>query len=240
MRTTSARASWSSASSWTRWRSHNEPATLGACAGIALPGGRDVRAETDVKTVYAQGQSMGGMYTNLIGASSRNPAALPTGAGGYWSHFILITPLIPGVAGKVGVALLGTTAKLTFMHPGLNLFQTAAEAVDPMVSMPRLARRPLKGHPVRPVAACRQGQLVLSDGDVERDGARVRPQTGGRHGVVHDAGRLEAGGAGGARRLYPVADDVTSEGGAGPRGWLCSTREMGCMTRTPYSGSSTR
>jgi hypothetical protein len=128
-----------------------DPATLGACSGISLPAGAKAY-KFDVKNVFAQGQSMGGMYTNLISATEpRIRASVPTGAGGYWSHFILITPLIPGVAGKVGVALLGTTAKLTFLHPGLSLFETAAEAVDPMVSMPRLGRRPLAGHPIRPI-----------------------------------------------------------------------------------------
>lgn len=128
-----------------------DPATLGACTGVSLPPGATAY-KLDASHVFAQGQSMGGMYTNLIGATDpRILAAVPTGAGGYWSHFILITPLIDGIAGKVGVALLGTTVKLSFLHPGLSLFETAAEAVDPMVSMPRLARRPLDGHPVRPI-----------------------------------------------------------------------------------------
>lgn len=128
-----------------------DAATISACTGVSLPPGA-AEYKLDVKNVFAQGQSMGGMYTNLISAvEPRIRAALPTGAGGYWSHFILITPLIPGVAGKVGTVLLGTSEKLTFLHPGLNLFETAAEAVDPMVSMPRLARRPLPDHPVRPI-----------------------------------------------------------------------------------------
>jgi hypothetical protein len=127
------------------------PATLAACAGVSLPPGATAY-KFDAKNVLAQGQSMGGMYTNLISAvEPRIRAALPTGAGGYWSHFILITPLIPDIAAKVGTVLLGTQAKLTFLHPGLHLFQTAAEAIDPMVSMPRLARRPLLNHPVRPI-----------------------------------------------------------------------------------------
>lgn len=128
-----------------------DPATIAACTGISLPSGATTY-KLDVQNVFAQGQSMGGMYTNLISAvEPRIRAALPTGAGGYWSHFILITPLIPDVASKVGTVLLGTFEKLTFMHPGLHLFQIAAEAVDPMVSMPRLARRPLPNHPVRPI-----------------------------------------------------------------------------------------
>ncbi|MFT3769562.1 MAG: hypothetical protein QM820_29350 [Minicystis sp.] len=128
-----------------------DPQLIQACGGISLPPGATAY-KFDAKNVLAQGQSMGGMYTNLISAvEPRIRAALPTGAGGYWSHFILITPLIPDAAGKVGTVLLGTQAKLTFLHPGLHLFETAAEAVDPMVSMPRLARRPLPNHPVRPI-----------------------------------------------------------------------------------------
>ncbi len=128
-----------------------DPSVLAACTGATLPPGATA-FKFDGSHLLAQGQSMGGMYTNLISAAEpRLLAAVPTGAGGYWSHFILITPLIPDSAGKVGTVLLGTSATLTFMHPGLNLFETAAEAIDPMVSMPRLARRPLPGHPVRPI-----------------------------------------------------------------------------------------
>jgi hypothetical protein len=128
-----------------------DPATLAACPGATLPSGATA-FKFDASHMFAQGQSMGGMYTNLITAAEpRLLAAVPTGAGGYWSYFILITPLFPNVAGEVGAALLGTEMTLTFLHPGLNLFETAVEAVDPMVSMPRLARRPLPGFPVRPV-----------------------------------------------------------------------------------------
>ena len=129
-----------------------DPATLGACTGSTLPPG-ETKFHFNVKQkLFAQGQSMGGQYTNLVSAvDPRIRAAVPTGAGGYWSHFILITPLIPDVASKVGNIILGTKAKLTFMHPALSIFETAWEAVDPMVYMPRLARRPLPGHPVRSI-----------------------------------------------------------------------------------------
>jgi hypothetical protein len=128
-----------------------DPALLGACTGVTLPAGATA-FKFDTSHVLAQGQSMGGMYTNLVTAAEpRIKAALPTGAGGYWSHFILITPLFPNAASLVGTVLLGTQQPLTFLHPGLNLFETAAEAVDPMVSAPRLARRPLPGYPLRPV-----------------------------------------------------------------------------------------
>src|SRR5262249_26173865 len=63
-----------------------DPATLGACTGISLPPGATAY-KFDVQHVLGQGQSMGGMYTNLISAvEPRIKASLPTGAGGYWSH----------------------------------------------------------------------------------------------------------------------------------------------------------
>jgi hypothetical protein len=128
------------------------PATLGACTGSTLPPGETAFHFNVKDKLFAQGQSMGGQYTNLVSAvEPRIRGAVPTGAGGYWSHFILITPLIPGVAELVGNVVLGTKAKLTFLHPALSIFETAWEAVDPMVYMPRLARRPLPGHPVRSI-----------------------------------------------------------------------------------------
>ena len=127
-------------------------ATLGACTGTTLPPGETAFHFNVEQKLFAQGQSMGGQYTNLVGAvEPRIRAAVPTGAGGYWSHFILITPLIPNVASLVGNVVLGTKVELTFMHPALSVFEAAWEAVDPMVYMPRLARRPLPGHPVRSI-----------------------------------------------------------------------------------------
>ncbi|MSP25989.1 MAG: hypothetical protein EXR75_12680 [Myxococcales bacterium] len=102
------------------------------------------------EAVFAMGQSMGGMYTNLVGATEpRIRGVVPTGAGGYWSHFILETTL---VGGKVLIPiLLGSSKSLSFMHPALHLLETAWEPVEPIVYMPRLAVRPLPEHPVRPV-----------------------------------------------------------------------------------------
>jgi hypothetical protein len=127
------------------------PATVAACAGVSLPAGAtDYRF--DASHVYAQGQSMGGQYTNLFSAVEPLVlAAIPTGAGGYWSQFILETPLFPNPGALVGTFLIGTPATLTFLHPALQIYETAWEAVDPMVYMPRIARRPLPGHPVRSI-----------------------------------------------------------------------------------------
>ncbi len=118
-------------------------ATLSACKGMSIP----ERAEAyhlAAEPVLAMGQSMGGMYTNLISTvEPRIEAAVPTGAGGYWSYFLLETSLVPG-KGLVPLAL-GSTQNLHYLHPALQLLQTAWEWVEPMVYMPRLGRRPLPG-----------------------------------------------------------------------------------------------
>ena len=105
----------------------------------------------DPGALFAQGQSMGGMYTNLVSATEpRIRAAVPTGAGGFWTYFILVTKLHDGLPDLVAV-LLGAAKPLTFLHPALQLIEMAWEPADPVVSMPRLGARPLPGHPARPV-----------------------------------------------------------------------------------------
>jgi hypothetical protein len=127
-----------------------DPSVVATCKGVTLPQGA-TSIKLDLTRLAAQGQSMGGMYTNLLGAvEPRIKAAVPTGAGGLWSYMVLTTQVIPQVAGKIAL-LIGTTQPLTFMHPVLQMLETAWEAVEPLVYMPRLARRPLSGHPVRPV-----------------------------------------------------------------------------------------
>jgi hypothetical protein len=123
-------------------------ATAAACTGVSLPPG-ETDFHFDPDQLVAMGQSMGGMYTNLIGAvEPRIRAAVPTGAGGFWSLFMLKTTLIAGLPNAVaGILDSGT---LTFMHPALGLLQTAWEAADPIVYMPRLGHRPLDGTP-RPI-----------------------------------------------------------------------------------------
>ncbi len=94
---------------------------------------------------------MGGMYTNLVSAvEPRIRAAVPTGAGGFWTYFILVTHLHDGLPELVAL-LLYAGQPISFMHPVLSLIETAWEPADPFVSMPRLGLRPLNGHPVRPV-----------------------------------------------------------------------------------------
>ena len=133
------------------------PETVAACGPAPqLPPGATAHhfhvdaAHPGESPVFAMGQSMGGMYANLITAvEPRIRAVVPTGAGGYWSYFILITHLLN--AKPLLAALLDTEADLTFLHPMLHMLQTAWETAEPMVAMPRLAQRPLPGHPVRAV-----------------------------------------------------------------------------------------
>lgn len=127
------------------------PREIGEECGLpALPeGASSYRFDPD--NFLGQGQSMGGMYTNMITAvEPRIQAAVPTGAGGYWSYFILETTLVPKAKALIGL-LLGTTEPLTFMHPALHLLETAWEPAEPVVYMPRISRRPLPGYPLRPI-----------------------------------------------------------------------------------------
>lgn len=127
------------------------PDVVQTCAGLSLPAG-ETAYHFATKPILAQGQSMGGMYTNMIGAvEPRIEAVVPTGAGGFWSYFILETSLIQDVSSKLAVLLWLPGVKLTFMHPVMHLVETAYEPADPVVFMPRLARRPLPSHPVRPI-----------------------------------------------------------------------------------------
>lgn len=126
------------------------PSVVAACAGPTLPAG-ETTFHFDPAHVHAQGQSMGAMYTNLVSAvEPRIQLSVPTGAGGFWTEFILETKFIPGAAGLLSL-LLKTPEKLTFLHPALMVGETALEPIDAMISMPRLGKRPLEGHPARPV-----------------------------------------------------------------------------------------
>jgi len=127
-----------------------EPSLVSACVGMSLPSGESsYRFKT--APVFAMGQSMGGMYTNMIGAvEPRIEAVVPTGAGGFWSFFIKETHVVGNLSLLAGI-ILGSQESLDHMHPAMQVFQTGWEAAEPMIYTPRLARRPLAGQPVRPV-----------------------------------------------------------------------------------------
>lgn len=127
------------------------PAAVAGCAGLSLPAG-EVDFRFTFERLSAQGQSMGGMYTNLVSAvEPRIRAAVPTGAGGFWSLFALTTPQIPEPELILGQLVGTSVAPLTFLHPAFQLIQLVWEPVDPLAATPRLSRRPLAGHPARPV-----------------------------------------------------------------------------------------
>lgn len=126
------------------------PETLGACTGPSLPSG-ETAYRFDPDQLVASGQSMGGMYTNLISAvEPRIRAAVPTGAGGYWTYYVLQTTVMKNVPSLLA-AILRTEAEVSYLHPALGALETGLEAADPYVYMPRLAKRPLPGSPVRPI-----------------------------------------------------------------------------------------
>lgn len=127
------------------------PATLAACTGTTLPNGA-TEFRFDPSKMAITGQSMGGMYTNMIGATeAKLGAAVPTGAGGHWTFFIRQTKLRDGQIPGFLVLVLGTSVVPTFMHPALSMAAAGLEPADPIIYMPHLARRPLPGHPVRPI-----------------------------------------------------------------------------------------
>ena len=188
-------------------------AALQGCANIALPNGATSYAFDD-KLLMAQGQSMGGMYTNMVGAlEPRVREVVPTGAGGFWTYFIIKTQLIPGAAGLLSVAI-GSKQTLSFVHPVLHVMESGWEPIDPIVYVPRLARRPLANHPVRPIyePAGKDDSyfptpvydaMALAYGH-KQAGVPVWPSTQAALALAKLDGVLP----------YPVAEDLTSEGGA--------------------------
>ncbi len=137
-----------------------DPSVLGACMGQvtpAKPGPTLPAGETKIKfdpdLVLLTGQSMGGMYTNIIGATEPSvKAVVPTGGGGFWTHFIFETPLKNGaIPGLFKLVLATDTPDLNFMHPVFGIGAAALEAADPIIYMRHIAYEPLPGNPVRSV-----------------------------------------------------------------------------------------
>ena len=125
-------------------------AALASCSGISLPPGQTEYRFSDEKLIL-MGQSMGAWYTNMISSvEPRVEVAVPTGAGGYLTYFVLRTQAMANVAGGLQL-LLSTLQPLTFMHPALNLLDLGCEAADPLVHLPRISRRPLPGHAPRSI-----------------------------------------------------------------------------------------
>jgi hypothetical protein len=124
-------------------------AVLAGCTGISSPGGEHF---FDPLKIVAGGQSMGGMYTNLVtSVEERFGAIVPTGAGGFWNLMILESDIIPGARALLGTALGVDDAELTFVHPAMDSIALAWEIAEPIGAMARIARYPLPGLAVRNV-----------------------------------------------------------------------------------------
>jgi len=126
------------------------PTQVHGCSGLSLPAGETAyHFRTDKLMVH--GQSMGAMYANLISAvEPRIHAVVATGAGGYWSYFILVTQTIPGIKGDLQL-LLDTPPNYSQLHPVMQLAEMGLGAIDPMLFMPRVGHDPLPGFAPRPV-----------------------------------------------------------------------------------------
>jgi hypothetical protein len=189
-----------------------DPKLVASCTGLSLPAGETAYHFRD-DPLFVQGQSMGAMYANMISAvEPRVRATVATGAGGYWTYFILETQFIPNMKGKVGL-LLNILQDYSHLHPAMHVTQMALEPVDPIVFMPRVGRAPLPGHPVRSIyephglgdsffPTTVQDAVALAYGNREA-GSMVWPTMQQALGLAHLDGLLP----------YPVAGDVVSTGG---------------------------
>lgn len=116
---------------------------LSGCTGITSPNGEHF---FDPQKLTAGGQSMGGMYTNLITpVEARYGAIIPTGAGGLWNLMILESSLIPGARNILGTALGVDDEQLSFVHPAFNALSLSWESAEPIAAMARISRYPLPG-----------------------------------------------------------------------------------------------
>ncbi len=185
---------------------------LAACPGVMIPNGA-TSIGFDPGSLFAMGQSMGGAYTNYLGATEpRIRAVVPTGAGGFWSFFVLETTVIQNAAGVIGV-VLATPNPLSFAHPALHLLETAWEPVDPLAYVPRIAQYPLDGHPVRPIyEPVGKGDRYFSTEvyDAMSLGYGNREAGDAVWPTMQDG--MTLAGRGGLSS-YPVSNDVTSESG---------------------------
>jgi hypothetical protein len=125
---------------------------LDALIDLQVPQCDGAPGHFDATKLVAGGHSMGGMYTNMIGAiEPRYGVLTPFGAGGYWNMMILDTALIPGSRQLLGTVLGTDSDTLTFVHPAMNLLELGWEIADPINAMARIQRRPLDGIPARHV-----------------------------------------------------------------------------------------
>lgn len=185
---------------------------LATCTGATLPSG-----ETSYRfregPISVQGQSMGGLYTNMFGATEpRVGAVVPTGAGGYWSYMFMRTSVFGNTRGLIAT-LLDASGQLSYMHPAMHAVETAIESADPMVFTPRLAKNPLPNHPVRSIyapAGKNDSYFPMAVFDAMAIAYGV-PQAGTEVWPEMQRGLTLAGLSG--LRSYPLLENLTTGGG---------------------------
>ena len=124
-------------------------------------------ATTSIATkLVAGGHSMGGMYTNMIGAIEPRLRC---------AHAVRRRRVLepddprdrdrPRARTICSSAILGVdSATIAFMHPALGLLELGWEIAEPIISMARLVRRPLAGTSAAPrLRAGRHGRQVLPE-----------------------------------------------------------------------------
>lgn len=168
---------------------------LTGCTGISSPSGEHF---FDPEKVVAGGQSMGGMYTNLITAvEPRYGAIVPTGAGGFWNLMILESSLIPGARQLLGTALGIDDTELSFVHPAMNLLSLAWEPGEPVAAMARISRYPLPGFSPRNIYE------------------PVAPEDENFPTTVYDAAALAYGNQQAGAQIWPSMQDALGVDGLG-------------------------
>lgn len=210
-------------------------ASLEDCAGPTLPVG-ETHFRLQTESVVALGQSQGAQYAVMMAAvEPKIRAVVPTGSGGFWSLLFsilanpdarkdaLVNSCRPedlddvedlGEIGRLLGQVLQRSEPLDHLYPALRLLQTSWEPVEPMVYMPRIARRPLPDHPVRsiyqPVGQCDGdfpeavfNAMALASG-VQQAGEPLWPE-------MQDS--LKLGGLDGILSSYPIVENVVSETG---------------------------
>ncbi|MEL6224967.1 MAG: hypothetical protein AAFR31_20225 [Cyanobacteria bacterium J06627_8] len=131
------------------------PEALQDCQGPSLPNGA-TSFRIDTTSMVALGQSQGAQYAAMMGAvEPKITSVIPTGSGGFWALlFATFTNQEGGDFEKIAAVLDNVLKKedaIDHLYPPLRLLQSSWEAAEPMVYMPRIAKRPLPGHPVRSV-----------------------------------------------------------------------------------------
>jgi hypothetical protein len=191
-----------------------DPAVLTGCDGPTLPSG-ETSYRLAMTQIVVMGQSMGATYANILSAVEPRVIALaPSGAGSFFSHFLMVSPFFGGIKQVVAAILAVPEENLTPLHPGVRMVSSAWEPGDALPSLPRQSLYPFEGHSVRQV------YTVVADGDEFFPTTVFNAMALGWN--TQEAGDVEfasmqtdmtlVGNDGIA--AYPVSGNRTSEGGA--------------------------